>query len=104
MRKVFLVVVPFYPTTIPSASKVANSLPFFGKKKDKKAVDADDEKVFTENASQLQQRVDQVVDGIHQIGLEGTILDTQELVELYYNFYNPDSVEREEVPIPNSQS
>jgi hypothetical protein len=99
MRKIFLVVVPFYPTTLPSATSITSSLPFFGRKKDPEQGKANAEQQFKENASQLQQRVDAVVEGIHQIGLETTVLNDQELIELYYNFYNPDSVERDNLPV-----
>ncbi len=99
MRKIFLVVVPFYPTTLPSATSLTSSLPFFGRKKDPEQGKANAEQQFKENASQLQQRVDAVVEGIHQIGLETTVLSDQELIELYYNFYNPDSVERDNLPV-----
>lgn len=100
MRKIFLVVVPFYPVSMPSASSIASSLPFFGRKKDPDADKHTAEEQFRENASQLQQRVDAVMDGIRQIGLEASALQDQELVELYYNFYNPESVERDDVPVP----
>lgn len=102
MRKMFIVVVPFYPTTLPSASGIASSLPFFGRKKDEGEAKADAETVFKENAGQLQQRVESITEGIRQIGLEATVLTNQELVELYYNFYNPDTVERTDVPAPTS--
>lgn len=101
MRKIFLIVVPFYPVNGPSASSITSSLPFFGRKKNDEAEKLSAEAQFKESASQLQQRVDAVTEGIHQIGLEAKILENQELIELYYNFYNPDSVEREDVPVPS---
>lgn len=100
MRKIFLIVVPFYPANAPSASSITGSLPFFGRKKDAEEDKRSADEQFKENASQLQQRVDAVAQGIHQIGLEATVLDNQELIELYYNFYNPDTVERDNVPTP----
>jgi len=104
MRKMFIIVVPFYPVSLPSASSVTSSLPFFGKKKDAEGAKASAEEQFRENAGQLSQRVEAVVEGIRQIGLEATVLENQELVELYYNFYNPDTVERNDVPVPSPQS
>lgn len=100
MRKIFLIVVPFYPVTMPSTSSITGSLPFFGRKKDPEADKRTADEQFKENANQLQQRVDAVIEGIHQIGLEASALQNQELIELYYNFYNPDSVERDDVPVP----
>lgn len=102
MRKMFIVVVPYYPMNLPSASSVTSSLPFFGKKKNEEEMKASTESAFKENAGQLQQRVESVIDGIRQIGLEATILNNQELVELYYNFYNPDTIERTDVPMPTA--
>lgn len=100
MRKIFLIVVPFYPVNAPSASSITSSLPFFGRKKSVEEDKRSTDEQFKENAGQLQQRVDAVVEGIHQIGIEATVLGNQELIELYYNFYNPDSVERENVVPP----
>lgn len=103
MRKIFLIVVPFYPVGMPSATSITSSLPFFGRKKQAPdAAKADADASFRENASQLAQRVEAVTEGIRQIGLEATVLKNQELVELYYNFYNPDTVERDNVPVPTS--
>lgn len=38
----------------------------------------------------LNQRVEHVKDHITSLGLEAVVLDTQSLIELYYNVYNPD--------------
>lgn len=99
MRKIFLVVVPYYPVGV-STSSITNSLPFFGKKPSTEEAKKSADVVFKENAEQLQQRVEAVLAGVRQIGLRGSILSNQELVELYYNFYNPDTVERDDVPVP----
>lgn len=99
MRKIFLIVVPYYPVSL-TASSVTRSIPFFGKKKDVEGDKADAEEQFRENAGQLAQRVEAVVEGVRQIGLEAKVLENQELVELYYNFYNPDTIERNDVPVP----
>lgn len=102
MRKIFLIVVPFYPVNMPTSNSLTSSLPFFGKKKTDDAAKADTEAQFAENSAQLQQRVDAVLEGMHQVGLEATALANQELIELYYNFYNPDTVERDDVPVPSA--
>lgn len=102
MEKTFLVVVPFFPlgASIPGASKgLLNNIPFFGKKKKPDAAEAAKEqeatsKTFVENSGQLTQRTNQVISGLLGIGLETTVLGNQELVELFYNFYNPQTVER----------
>lgn len=44
---------------------------------------------FEHNKSQLFQRVEQVALGLRGIGLRVVPLQTQELLEMFYNFYNP---------------
>ena len=103
MEKTFLVVVPFYPVGAAIAQKAKLGLSFFGKKKDAAAVAKgaeDDERTFAENLSQLTQRMSQVMNGILGMGLEATILNNDALVELFYNFYNPQTVERQDVTVP----
>ena len=94
MRKLFLVVVPFYPVNVPSTQKLSNLLPFFGKKTE---TANEDELTFKEHVSQLEQRVAQVIDGLRPVGVETAVLTNEQLIELFYNFYNPDTVERENV-------
>jgi type IV secretory pathway VirB4 component len=107
MEKTFLVVVPFYPINvgIPAAQQSAGgflaSLPPFGggaKKQDsaatEKAKEASDAS-YAESLSQLTQRVSQVVEGLSQVGLEAVVLNEEQLIELFYNFYNPETVEKQ---------
>lgn len=102
MEKTFLVVVPFFPlgVSLPGKGKgLLDGIPFIGGKKKPDAATAAKnqeaaDKNFTENSSQLAQRVGQVVAGLLGIGVETTVLGNQELVELFYNFYNPQTVER----------
>jgi type IV secretory pathway VirB4 component len=104
MEKVFLVVVSFYPTSIlPSANKVTSLIPFLGKKKEDPATKARREeelaKMFGENLAQLNQRTSQATGGLLNIGLEATVLEDEQLIELFYNFYNPQTVERQKAPM-----
>lgn len=94
MRKLFLVVVPFYPVNVPSTQKLSNLLPFFGKKTE---TANEDELTFKEHVSHLEQRDAQVIDGLRPVGVETAVLTNEQLIELFYNFYNPDTVERENV-------
>jgi type IV secretory pathway VirB4 component len=103
MSKTFFVVVPFYPLTasLPGSEKVARLLPFLKKKEPAKdAVNEEWQKEFRENLVQLSQRVNQVIEGLRQIGLEAVVLNDEQLLELFYNFYNPESVEKEGVSVP----
>lgn len=45
--------------------------------------------MFESFRSQLLQRVDHVMNGLSPIGLRGTVLGTEEVIELLYNSYNP---------------
>jgi type IV secretory pathway VirB4 component len=100
MEKTFLVVVSFYQTSgLPSIKNVSSALSFFGKKKAAPgaatAQRAEEEaRLFEENLAQLSQRVSQVTSGLLNIGLEATVLEDEQLVELFYNFYNPQTIER----------
>lgn len=42
----------------------------------------------------LEERVDRVISGLRQIGLRAVALEDNELRELYYNFYNPTTIEK----------
>jgi len=48
---------------------------------------------------QLTQRVDEVIDGLSQIGLRGVALEDEELTELFYNLYNPEFTEKKKLEI-----
>jgi type IV secretory pathway VirB4 component len=112
MEKVFIVVVSYYPVSIlPSAAKkVTSGLPFFGGGKKKPSAEMtteraeEAEKMFGENLAQLNQRTSQIMNGLMNIGLEAAVLDDEQLVELYYNFYNPQTVERKEAPIATREA
>ncbi|HUX35723.1 MAG TPA: hypothetical protein VMV71_01670 [Candidatus Paceibacterota bacterium] len=100
MAKTFLVVVPFFPVQLPDKNAVNKIFPFFGKKDDaeKKMDDEEKEENFRKNLQQLQQRTNQVIEGLQAIELEVKMLNDQELIELFYNFYNPSTVEKGNVP------
>jgi type IV secretory pathway VirB4 component len=104
MEKVFLVVVSFYPASVlPSAKSVSGIMSMFGKKKTPAAETAqhaeEADKLFSEGLAQLSQRTTQIKNGLLNIGLEATVLDDEQLIELYYNFYNPQTVEHEKAPV-----
>ena len=47
------------------------------------------EKVFINRRKEIMRRVDNVRGGLNSMGLSSVQLDTQSLIELYYNTYNP---------------
>ena len=101
MEKMFFVVVPFYPISVLPSNSGSGIFSFLSKKKPtaaeqaKSAEEAD--KIFHDNLEQMKQRVDQVVTGLAGIGLEATVLDDEQLTELFYNFYNPQTIEKREI-------
>lgn len=49
------------------------------------------QKKFDDFRSELFKRVEYVMDGLASAGLKSAVLDTQSLIELYYNTYNPET-------------
>jgi type IV secretory pathway VirB4 component len=47
--------------------------------------------------TELRNRVQNVLAGLNQCGVQGVPLDTQELIELYYDSYNPDTATRQQL-------
>ena len=47
------------------------------------------EKKFLRRKTELTRRINNVMSGLNSIGLNSVQLDTQGLIELYYNIYNP---------------
>ena len=96
MDKSFFVIVPYY--TSPDAEKVLQQTKSFFKSFAKsKAPDVSriDRVTYDKALSELNNRVDTVVSGLFQIGINSVRLNTKELAELYYNFNNPDTAVRE---------
>ena len=91
ISKDFFVVVPYDPIVAVEQAK-KNLLGLFSKSKKQNR-----EKQETDGASkhieQLNYRVDEVTAGLEQIGLHTTPLNDDELIELYYNLYNPQLIE-----------
>ena len=52
---------------------------------------------FEENKVQLQQRADIVSQGLARVGVRVAPLNTEELVELFYELFNPGEKEKGEV-------
>ena len=102
MDKRFYVVVPFFPhgevTKAITQSKnfLTGFMGLLNTKEQHVVVnEADLEKAKTE----LRNRVQSVLGGLQQANIQGLPLDTEELIELYYEAYNPDTAARQ--PIKN---
>ncbi|MEI7758889.1 MAG: hypothetical protein WCJ05_01785 [bacterium] len=95
MDKDFYVVVPFFPgpevkknITTGSRNFITGFSDLFGSKEKHVVVSEAD---LEAAKNELRNRVQAVIQGLQQCGVKGLPLDTQELIELYYNVYNPDT-------------
>jgi len=93
MDKQFFIIIPFSgtPADLKSSSKKGKDK--FGSifSKDKKGIIKIDEKVFTAVKQEMRQRVSNVLESMNQMSVQAAPLNTQELIELFYNAYNPDT-------------
>ena len=56
-----------------------------------------DETVLEKAKTELKNRVEAVMQGLLQCGIQSVPLNTQELIELYYDAYNPDTATRQQL-------
>lgn len=100
MDKKFYVVIPYFheldaQKALAASKTLLNGVTSMFSKKEQHVVvnEADLEKGKTE----LRNRVQAVLGGLMQCGIQGLPLDTQELIELYYDTYNPDTATRQQL-------
>ena len=97
MDKQFYVIVPYYPSGlsegITSGAKKFTEL-FKTNKKDVVTVN---ENEFNKHKQELTRRARTVANGLNRIGTQAVPLNTQELIELYYNVYNPVTSKQEKL-------
>ena len=100
MDKKFYLVVPYFPVLdvqkalSQSKNFFTGLVQLFNSREDHVVVNEQDlEKAKTE----LRNRVQAVLGGLMQCGIQGLPLDTQELIELYYDTYNPDTATRQQL-------
>lgn len=99
MDKTFFMTVPYDPVVLPQGVKLGWQR-LIGKKP--KAETAPAEQDLSANLLQLQQRVDQVIVGLNQIGLRAVPLNNEEAAELFYNLYNPEAFEKKGLTLTKS--
>ena len=105
MDKRFYVVIQFPdPDEEEIKSTLAQSKGFFtgmaglfGKKNDRVQHVTIDEKTLETAKTELRNRVQATMQGLMECGVRSLPLDTQELIELYYDFYNPDTATRQQL-------
>ncbi len=101
MDKKFYVIVPYNPSLsldkpIEASKKVIGGV-FDILKPKKQAVITINEGDLEKAKQELKNRVQNIVNGLAQAGVQALPLDTQELIELYYDYYNPDTATRQQL-------
>jgi hypothetical protein len=100
MDKKFYVVIPYF-VQADVQKALTQSKDFFsglGKLFNNKQQHVTINESDLENAKdELRNRVQAVLSGLLQCGVQGLPLDTQELIELYYDTYNPDTATRQQL-------
>lgn len=90
VTKTFYIVVPFALVESKTSGMSGKLTALTGRSSEVIA----DSTAFEKYRDQLFQRVDHVVENLSGAGLKMTMLNTQELIELYYEIYNPEAIER----------
>ncbi|HSW90623.1 MAG TPA: hypothetical protein VLF64_01355 [Candidatus Saccharimonadales bacterium] len=98
MDKSFFIVVPYFPAGDMS-SVVEQGKGLFGKvfggTRTNNTITKIDKVTYEKAKDEIKNRVDAVLSGLLQVGVQSTQLNTKQLGELYYNVYNPDTAVRE---------
>lgn len=100
MDKKFYVVIPYFPSVdvqkaLSQSKNFLTGITALFDKKEKHVVI--NEEYLEKAKTELRNRVQSVLSGLLQSGVQGLPLDTQELIELYYDTYNPDTATRQQL-------
>ncbi len=96
MDKSFFIVIPYYSSkeAEKSLEESKNFFKTFGKTKAPEVTRINRD-TYEKAITEINNRVESVISGLFQIGIQSVRLNTKELGELYYNFNNPDTAVRE---------
>jgi type IV secretory pathway VirB4 component len=100
MDKTFYIVIPYFPhTDVQKAFTQSKNFftglgAIFGNKEQHVTINEPD---LQKAKDELRNRVQAALSGLMQCGVQGLPLDTQELIELYYDSYNPDTATRQQI-------
>lgn len=98
MEKSFFIIIPYYPagdmnTAVNSSRNFVANL-FAPQKQQHVRID---EAAFTKAKDELRNRVGTITNGLAQMSVRCTQLDTKQLGELFYSVYNPDTAVRQPI-------
>lgn len=100
MDKKFYVIIPYFPVA-DLTKALTQSKNFFGGLKglfnNKEQHVTVNEADLNKAKDELRNRVQAALAGLMQCSIQGLPLDTQELIELYYDTYNPDTATRQQL-------
>lgn len=101
MDKKFYVIIPYFPTadlqkTIEASKGLLDGLKKMFNNRPEQQITIN-EADLAKAKDELRNRVQAVLGGLMQCGIQGLPLDTQELIELYYDSYNPDTATRQQL-------
>ncbi len=100
MDKKFYVIIPYFPVA-DITKAITQSKNFFSGLKglfnNKEHHVTINEADLNKAKDELRNRVQAVLSGLMQCSIQGLPLDTQELIELYYDTYNPDTATRQQL-------
>lgn len=100
MDKKFFIVIPYFPSldvqkALTQSKNFFSGLKgMFGNQEQRVVIN---EKDLSTAKDELRNRVQSVLSGLQQCNIQGLPLDTQELIELYYDTYNPDTATRQQL-------
>lgn len=100
MDKKFYLVIPYFPTLdvqkalTQSKNFFTGFTALFNNREDHVVINEQD---LEKAKAELRNRVQAVLGGLLQCNIQGLPLDTQELIELYYDTYNPDTATRQQL-------
>lgn len=91
MSKKFYMVIPYAKVSIKSKGFIT----MFKESLSPTSVINIKQKKFEKYKIELLKRMEYIIDGLSSIGLKSVPLDTQSLIELFYNTYNPDTYDQQ---------
>lgn len=100
MDKKFYIVIPFFPVAdiqkaiTQSKNFFSGLTELFSSKEQHVVINEPD---LEKAKDELRNRVQAVLGGLQQCSIQALPLDTQELIELYYDAYNPDTATRQQL-------